>query len=323
MSSRINQMETCEVVRTEAAYRSADRLTVIHAMIWRPRDKKEKVRGIVQICHGMSEYKERYDDFACFLASHGFLVACNDHLGHGDSVVDDSRYGYFAKKDGNGCLIADIHRLRTELQRRYPEKPYLMLGHSMGSFLLRQYITLYGEGLSGAVIMGTGSPKAFSVFLGMGLCQVMALFRGWHHRSRLLVLMTSGAYNRQFKHTKTPVDWLSKVESVSREFCSNPRSSFSFTLNGYYNMFRGIRSMQRKKNMRRIPKSLPLLLVSGAEDPVGDNGRGVIAAYQAYAGIGVRHIQGKLYKNDRHEILNESDRETVYRDILRWLEKCL
>ncbi len=321
MTVRTKEIENVKVVRSQIRYRSADGMTIIHGRIWKPAGDQPEIRAILQICHGMSEYIERYEEFATFLASRGFLVAGNDHLGHGESVLDQSRYGFFAKRNGNDCVIADIHRLRRELQQRYPETPYFMLGHSMGSFLVGQYIELHGEGMAGAIIMGTGFPTPVSIIFGMGLCRFLAFLMGWHHRSKIITLLTSGNYNRQFKPNRTPVDWLSKVESVPAEFCSNPKSAFSFTINGYYNMFKGILFMEKKKNMKKIPKSLPLLLVSGAKDPVGGNGRQVIAAYQAYAQAGIRHIQGKLYKDDRHELLNESDRETVYRDLLRWMEK--
>ena len=164
-------------------YLSRDGKTQIHAVEWMPEDEP---KGILQICHGMVEYIERYHEFAEYLCRHGYYVTGHDHLGHGKSVKDETEYGYFPKKNGNRCVIGDIHQLRMITSKKYPGVPYLMLGHSMGSFLLRQYLTEHGEGLAGVVIMGTGYQPMAVLEAGQLLCRVTALFKGWKYRSKFV-----------------------------------------------------------------------------------------------------------------------------------------
>ena len=300
--------------KKEFTYPSADKKTEIHAVIWKPEGE---VRAVLQICHGMVEYIGRYDRFACFLADQGFLVTGNDHLGHGASVTSDDEHGYFGHPDGNKHVIADIHHLRKAAQKKYPDVPYFMLGHSMGSFLLRQYLTLHGEGLTAAIIMGTGSQPQMILAAGKLLCRTIALFRGWHYRSNLVDGMAFGGYNKKFEPARTRNDWLTKDTSVVDAYCGDPWCIFQFTVNGYCQMFIGIEAAQ--KNVGRIPKDLPLLIVSGADDPVGGFGKGVKEVYESCRKAGIRDVSLKLYPDDRHEILNETDYQTVYDDLLGWM----
>lgn len=304
--------------KNEFTYPSSDKKTTIFATEWVPEGK---VRGVLQIAHGMVEYIDRYDGFASFLAESGFYVVGNDHLGHGRSVRTDDEHGFFAHRSGNKCVIGDIDRLRLMTMEKYPRKPYFFLGHSMGSFLLRQYLTQYGKGLTGAIIMGTGQQPAPVLNAGKMLCRAIALIRGWHHRSGLINNMAFGSYNKAFEPVRTPADWLSREESNVNKYIRDPWCTFMFTVNGYYEMFSGIQKAQDPKNIDRIPKDLPVFFVSGSKDPVGGAGKGVRAVYDSYAAAGIRDLDIKLYKNDRHEILNEVDKEVVYEDLRAWIEK--
>lgn len=297
-------------------YQSADRKTKIHAIAWKPEGKP---KAVLQICHGMVEFIERYDEFARFLAKQGFYVVGNDHLGHGASVTSNDRHGYFAHPNGNECLIADLHTLRRKTQEKYPDVPYFVLGHSMGSFLIRQYIQIHPEGLSGAIIVGTGAQPGIVLHVGKLICRVIALFRGWTYRSSFVDGMAFGGYNKQFEPARTPVDWLTKDEAIVNAACVHPWSTFQFTVNGYYQMFRGIQYIQDPAHIRKIPKDLPLYLIAGDCDPVGNNGKSVREVFQKYKESGIRDVAMKLYPNDRHEILNETDRDVVYADVLAWL----
>lgn len=297
-------------------YLSKDKETQIHAITWKPDGE---IRAILQICHGMVEFIDRYSDFAEYLNRNGYYVVGNDHLGHGESVKNDEQHGYFHHPDGNACVIGDIRQLQEMTQGQYPNLPYFMLGHSMGSFLLRQYIEDYGSDLAGAIIMGTGSQPGAVLATGKILCRVIAAFRGWHHRSNLIDGMAFGSYNKQFEPARTRCDWLTKEERVVDAYLAHPWCTFQFTVNAYYNLFLTIQNAQNPQRIRKIPENLPLLLVSGACDPVGENGKGVKQAFQSYKDAGIQNIQLKLYENDRHEILNETDRDNVYADILGWL----
>ena len=304
-------------MRNEFYYDSVDGEHKIHAVEWDPEGEP---RAVLQIIHGMTEYVGRYDEFASFMADHGFCVVGNDHLGHGDSVNSSDDYGYFREKNGNRCLLEDIRTLRDMTREKYPDIPYFILGHSMGSFLARQFMARYGDGLAGAVIMGTGSQSALTLDSGMLLCRTIAAIRGWRYRSRLVRNMASGNYNKRFG-TETPAEWLSKNTENKKAYLSNEKCTFIFTVNGYYNLFYSFKDCQDRKTVEMIRKDLPVLLVSGAEDPVGNYGAGVKQAFKLYKDAGLQDIEMKLYEGDRHEILNELDRDKVYHDLLSWFEE--
>ena len=306
-------------MRDEFYFPSKDGNTEIHTIEWKPEGE---VKAVLQICHGMVEYIRRYDEFARFLCDRGYYVVGNDHLGHGKSVQAKSEYGFFNEKYGNACVLGDMHTLCQRTARKYPGVPYLMLGHSMGSSLLRQYIQMYGNGLSGAVLMGvTSDQKKAALLFGKRLCRVMAAFRGWHYRSKMVDKMVVGPYNKKFKPAHTRADWITSDREQLDAYVSDPLCSFMFTVNAYYNVFSGMIGMQRKESVYMIPKGLPILFMSGAEDPVGDFGKGVRKIYEKYRAAGIRDVTLRLYTGDRHEILNETDRDQVYADLLEWFEK--
>ena len=303
-------------MRLERKFRSSDGKTDIHVLLWIPEGE---IRGVLQIAHGMCEFAERYDGFAAFLAEHGYVVCVNDHLGHGKSVTDEQQLGFFREKDGDGALIADMRRLHVIMKKRYPELPYYMLGHSMGSFLVRQYMELYGQELAGVIVMGTSSYPRAVVRFGKGLCRCRALTKNWHYRSHLIENMAKGSYNKASDPARTPYDWLTRDESIVDSFASNPLNTFAFTVNGYYSMFSAIEKAQNRKLIAGIPKSLPILLASGTMDPVGSFTKGVKTAYEDLKKAGLYDVQLHFFEGDRHEILNELDREDVYQYLLDWL----
>lgn len=304
-------------MKQEFKYLSSDGTTMIGATEWVP---DETPAAAVQISHGMVEFIDRYDEFARFLNSRSIYVVGNDHLGHGRSVKSPNDLGYFAEKNGNECVIRDMLRLRALTQNKLPlGLPYFMLGHSMGSFLVRQFITEYGDGLAGAIIVGTGWQSGASLRTGKALCRIIGSAKGDRYRSGMLLKLALGSNNNAFEPARTPCDWLTKDEAIVDAYVANPLNTFRFTVNGYYNMFRGIETCEDPKAVAAIPKDLPLLILSGAEDPVGAMGKGVRKTYDCYRKAGIRDVKMKLYPNDRHEILNETDRDAVYEDLAGWL----
>ena len=302
--------------KKEFTYPSDDHKTPIHAIRWEPDGP---AAGILQISHGMVEYIGRYGEFARYLCERGYVVTGNDHLGHGLSVTGDEMHGYFAKENGNRSVLRDIHKLREITQEMYPGVPYFLLGHSMGSFLARQYLCMNGKGMAGAVIMGTGyQPKAVTA-LGMTLCRMIASIAGWNYRSRLVDAMAFGSYNRKFG-SPAGKEWLSRSEENVAAYVKDPWCSFRFTLNGYYNLFYSIHMLSDEEILDRMPKDLPVLFVSGDQDPVGQFGKGVQKVCDTFRRKGMKDVTCRFYKDDRHEILNEIDREQVYEDIFRWME---
>ncbi len=310
------------MVKLEFYYPSSDGKTQIHAIRWEPEGKP---KAIVQIIHGMVEFIDRYDEFARFLVEHDYLVCGEDHLGHGASVISDEYHGFFGKH-GNDWVISDIHELRNIMQKEYPDLPYLMLGHSMGSFLVRQYITEkdaeYAKGLSGVVVMGTGwQPNAV---LNAG--KLVAMMLGTNKvgkKAKLIDSMSFGSYLKRIKNPRTVSDWLTKDNDIVDKYRQSPWCTFSFTPNAYFHMFNGMLKAHDTKRMQKLPKDMPLLLTSGAEDPVGNWGEGVRKAYMAYLENSPCKVDIRLYEDDRHEILNETDREDVFKDLRAFFDNCL
>ena len=282
----------------------------LHCIRWVPEGQP---RAVLQLVHGMAEHIGRYDEFGRFLASQGIEVVGHSHLGHGLTAKNEGELGWFGGPDGNLLLIGDIHQLREKNQR--PGIPYFILGHSMGSFLTRQYLTLHGEGLSGAVIMGTADMPGPVVKAARAVSRILAAVKGWQHRSALVSMMVTDGFAKKYGP-----GWLSRNPENVKAYAEDPFCGFRFTLNGFYSFFRCIQRANDQESAGQLPKSFPLLFTAGAKDPVGSNGKGVKAVYRRYLHHGA-NASIKLYPGDRHEILNELDRETVYADIYNWINK--
>ena len=314
--------EDQDMTKKDFYFPSADGKTKIHAIRWEPDGEP---KAILQIIHGMVEFIDRYDDFAKYLTGYGYLVTGEDHLGHGESVQSDEYHGYFGKK-GNEWVTADIHHLRTMMQQEFPDKPYLMLGHSMGSFLVRQYITErdaeYAKGLSGVIIMGTGWTPAPAIAAGRTIAKMLGT-RKVGRKATLIDIMSFGSYLKKIPDAKTSSDWLTKDEDVVYSYRHNPWCRFRFTPNAYYHMFTGMQKAHDIKRISKLPDGLPLLFASGAEDPVGNWGEGVRKAYMVYSENTNCKVDIRLYDDDRHEILNELDKAQVYEDMKDFLDYCI
>ncbi len=304
--------------RETFSFLSTNRESRLHGVRWLPEDGT--CRGVVQIAHGMTEFIERYEEFAGYLTDLGFVVVGHDHMGHGQSVIIPEEWGYFTKDCASDCLVWDMHRLRRKMENAYPGAPYIMLGHSMGSFLLRKYITRYGEGLAGAVIMGTGSVPDGVVKSAMAMIQSMAAVKGWRYRSKSIERMIFSNVFRRFNMDGTDPEnsWLSKDVEKVKEYYADERCTFHFTLNGFYTLLETIAYDNQLAYMEQIPEYLPILLVSGGEDPIGNYGKGVEKVSRQLEKAGLLDISLRIFEDDRHEILNETDRQQVYAEIGEW-----
>lgn len=310
------------MIRKEELYfDSRDNEHKIHAVKWIP-DVEQPI-CILQIIHGMAEYIERYDGFAQAMAEKGILVAGEDHLGHGKSVGENGVYGYFCERDAATVVVRDSHRLKKMIQEQYPGVPYIILGHSMGSFILRNYLCRYGTGIQAAVIVGTGMQPKPLLMLGKAVAAVQKAFTGSGHPSNLLNVLSFGNYNKKIPQEKTLMDWLSRDEKIVDAYMEDPLCGFTFTVNGFQTLMELVNRLYRRENLEKMPKELPVLFVSGAEDPVGDYGKGVKKAYQSFLDVGMKKAEMKLYEYDRHELLNEIDRKQVYKDIYQWVSSVL
>lgn len=308
-------------------YDSRDGKTRIHGVIWKPDcmtgEHPRKPRCVLQVVHGMEEYVERYDEFARFMNEYDICVIGEDHLGHGQSVKEEKDLGYFCAGNAATIVVRDVHRLKKIVQEQLPDVPFLILGHSMGSFIVRNYICRYGTGIAGAVIMGTGSKPEIVLGFGKFLTRLIALFKGGHYKSAFIQKMGFYGFGKRVKNPQSRNDWICANAETVKRYDTDPLCGFGFTVNGFHTLFTFISRCQSPLYLKRIPKRLPLFFVAGEEDPVGDYGKGVRKAYGSYKARGMMNLSMKLYKNDRHEILNEADKKTVSEDIYRWIEGVL
>lgn len=305
------------VIKKHFRFSSSDGVHKIHGIMWKPDDRE--IIGVLQIIHGMVEHIDRYDAFARYMCAHGFVVAGEDHLGHGYSVKSDEELGMFAKKNGSEYVIADNYRLKKHMEREFEGVPYFVLGHSMGSFIARVFMARHSEELDGVIIMGTGNQPVIATTFGKGLAGIIAAVKGHDYRSQLINNIAFGAYNKRFQPSRTPYDWLTKDEAIVDEYKQNKLCTYIFTVSGYKDLFTWIHDSGKVEILRKTRTDLPVFVVSGAQDPVGGFGRGVKTVYEKLKEADLEDVTLELYENDRHEILNETDRAMVYEDILKWI----
>ena len=305
------------IIKEEFSFGSRDGVNQIHAVKWIP--ETEQPVCILQIVHGMVEHIGRYEEFAQFMAEKGILVVGDDHLGHGLSVKPGEPMGYFCKEDADTVLVRDEHRLKKMMQEKYPGAPYIILGHSMGSFILRNYLIRYGSGIDGAVIMGTGMQPKHMVIFGWLLATVTSILRGPKHVCNFFDKLSFGSFNKKFNAPGDSGSWLSANPENVKAFQTDPLCGFVFTANGFQTLMRLIWNLHDTEKLNKMPKDLPVLFVSGEDDPVGDYGEGVERVFRSFEALGMEQVQLKLYPGDRHEILNEADREDVYGDVYRFI----
>lgn len=304
------------MVRNEFTFLSADGKTPIHAVEWLPEGQ---VQAVLQISHGVSEYILRYESFAEYLTARGFAVVGHDHLGHGQSVAEGSARLYFGPRGSWNWVVDDIDRRRNLAKEKFPQVPYFLLGHSMGSFLARTYLIRYPGAVDAAVIMGTGQMSPAIIAGGKAVAVEEARRVGEDRTSPLVDKLAFGAYNKRFAPNRTGFDWLSLNQDNVDRYIADPLCGGNATIGLFREMLGGLSFIAKPENLKRMNLNIPVLFISGEMDPVGDCGKGVQRAYESFRKAGVRDVSLKLYPELRHEILNETCRETVYDDIYQWL----
>lgn len=304
---------------TEATFPSSNKINTIHYYIYRNDTLPPK--GILQISHGMCEYFLRYHDFARFLAGQGYIVCGNDHIGHGNSISKYDDLGYFGEQEGYRCLVEDVHTLTLLMRERYPGLPLVLMGHSMGSFIVRAYLDSYSTDIDGVIISGTSGGNPFAG-VGISAAKFLIESKGSRHRSDFLKRLASFSTEKRYEtHYHPEFDWLTRDTKVIDAYMKDKRCNFVFTVNGYLNLFTLLKNVSAPGWGKHIRKDLPVYIFSGSDDPVGDYGKGVKKVYHHLIKVGMQNVSLRLYEKGRHEMLNEINREEVYQYVLKWLNQ--
>ncbi len=294
--------------------------TEIHCIKWLPGNRK-KIRAIVQIVHGMAEHSERYRRFAKALIKAGFGVYANDHRGHGKTAGNFENLGYFADNSGWELVVGDMKRLTDIIETDHQGLPVFLFGHSMGSFLSRDYFFTCPEKISGVILSGTACNPGLMGYIGIAISKLESLIRGRLAQSPLLDKLSFGSFNNAFKPNRTPFDWLSRDNAEVDKYINDPLCGTIFTTGFFNDLLKGIKKINKSSNISMVPKALPVYIYSGEKDPVGDNTKGVQKVFDQYKKTGIVDLSLKFYKECRHETLNELNRDEVFKDVIEWIEK--
>jgi alpha-beta hydrolase superfamily lysophospholipase len=278
------------------------------------------LKGIVQIAHGMAEHAPRYADFAHALNEAGYAVYANDHRGHGRTAESESQQGYLGGKDGFDRLIADMAHLAQIVRSNHPNIPLFLFGHSMGSFASQRFIMDYHDMIDGLILSGSNGKQGTVLSIGRLIAGIERIFRGDRAKSNLLNRLSFGAYNKKFAPNRTSYDWLSRDEESVDRYISDPWCGAIFPTSFFSGFFDILLYIENQEHFHKIPVSVPIIILSGDQDPVGSFGKGVTELYNRYRNAGVLDVNMKLYPGARHEILNEINREDVIRDIIDFLD---
>lgn len=285
----------------------------IHAALWEPDGE---VKCIVQIVHGIAEHVERYDHFAEYLTNQGCLVAAEDHMGHGLSAQSEE-IGCFT--GGWHSVARDTQTLYRQLKEAYPEVPYILLGHSMGSFIARTLLTYDDFRPDACILSGTAWMPGAVIAAGKALSVVLCKCRGSAYKSPFMQNMMFGGYNKRIPNSRTVYDWLTTDTEIVDRYVEDPLCGFLASVGLLKDMMTGLLYIQRRTNLQKMYKNLPVHFIAGAEDPVGNYGSGVRKTVEEFKKAGLTRVSCKIYEGKRHELLNEDIKQQVYEDLLQYI----
>lgn len=315
--------------KREFFYPSADKITNIHGVCWEPEQMAmDEIKGILLIAHGVTEYILRYEAFAAYMTAAGYIVAGNDVLGHGQSVSEQGSSMYFGGEGSWDYLKEDLLTLKRKLQQELMADlggtkyvPCYILGFSLGSFILRDFLISYPEeDIKGALLIGTGQTPKLQLALAKWIAKRESKKYGDNQQTEGIRKLTFGTYNKAFAPNKTEFDWLCANEESLMEYVKDENKGGGFTPGLFREMLSGMAKVADQRYVEQMNKDIPIFFLSGEEDSVGEKGKGVMRAYNSFREAGMKHVKMKLYPGMRHDILREREREMVARDILTWME---
>ena len=275
-------------------------------------------KGIVQIIHGMCEYMGRYSDLAQYLADKGYVVCGEDHMGHGQSVQEDGVFGYFGRYDGAQHLVEDVEKLHRIMKEKYPQIPYVIFGHSMGSFIARNWYAQYGNDCSGIILSGTARSNSLLGPLKR-LAKIQRFFVGDKKPAKMIAKTINRTYLKRIDDPLTGADWISYDKEVVKKYTGDPFCTFTFTHSAYIDLFTLLADCNTDSWYGSIPKDKPILLVAGDEDPVGDYGEAPQEIYNRLISTGQEKVTIDIRHGMRHEPHNEIGRDAIYQRYAAWL----
>ena len=289
----------------------------IHACRWLPDGE---IKAIVQFVHGIAEYVERYDDFAEFLNRHGILVVAEDHMGHGKSICDATPKGCFS--GGWHTAVKDTYRLMKNTMEAFPGVPYILFGHSMGSFMARTILAKHPDsGITAALICGSAWMPGAVIGAGKAVATLICKKDGEQKPSKLLQGIMFGGYNKKIEHVRTDCDWLTRDNKIVDAYVADPLCGFIPSAGLVWSMMDGLQYIQNPEHLNAMKKDLPVFFIAGGDDPVGGYGAGVEQAAEMFRKHGMEKVDVKIYPLCRHEIHNEINKQEVYEDVASWIEK--
>jgi alpha-beta hydrolase superfamily lysophospholipase len=303
---------------SEDFFLKAEDNTQVFVYSWLP-DLGVRIKGVLQIVHGMAEHAGRYHDFAKHLASYGYAVFANDHRGHGKTAGSLHETGYITNVNSWKTILQDIFMLNQHIRNKYAENKIVLMGHSMGSFYARAYLEMYPATISAIILSGTAWHPSLILNFGLFVAKLQCLFRGEKNRSNLLNKLSFGSFNQKFEPVKTPFDWLSRDNLVCSKYNTDPFCGFVCTSSFFLELFRLLRFVQSGKLYSSVRKDFPILIISGSMDPVGNFSKGPKSLYAYLKSKEFTDLALNLYPEGRHEMHNEINRKEVYKDVVNWL----
>ena len=301
---------------TDFAFQTVDGAT-LHVSGW----AVDAPKAIVQVLHGMAEYGSRYARLAQALTDAGYTTYAHDHRGHGKSIAEGTPPGHMADSDSWNRIVEDAHGVNREIAKRHPGLPLIVLGHSMGSFVLQQLLFEHPHDMVAAALSASnGKPPAIT-----GVAKLLARFEraraGKRKPSPILQRLTFGEYNKAFAPTRTEFDWLSRDPEEVDKYIADPLLGFAVSTQTWLDMVSALGRIANPSHVAKVPKVMPLYLLAGDEDQVGDSGKGMKNLHDSYKRAAIFDVRLKLYPGGRHEMFNETNRQEVTDDFIRWCDE--
>ncbi len=289
----------------------------LHLNHW---NTNEKPKAIIQLVHGMAEHTSRYERFAKHICKNGYSICGHDQRGHGLTLGPDDVIGHVSNDHGWGVLLQDIESTNQHLRIKYPNIPIILFGHSMGAILSVSYLQAYGQKVDGWILSALAYNQGFMTELGISIADIQAIFFGKISRAKLHNALSFGAFNSSFKPNRTTFDWLSRDEAEVDKYINDPLCGEIFSAQFFRDLLWGVKNIYKAKNLLKVPRDIPLLMLAGSQDPVVGKEKEFVKTLDLFSKI-PEDFSSKIYPEGRHEMLNETNRQEVFDDISTWLNQ--